>query len=115
MKIPSLFRTPSNQQFKFSARHYDPIKEEIEERTERIRQELNAKKEGRPYTPNIRGRFNSREAGDRKASVIQLIIIAVLLLLGWGWWELGNDIIYVLFLALPVYFYFRLRKIFQKK
>ena len=115
MKIPSLFRTPSNQRFEFSARHYDPIKEEIQERIERIRQEHEAKEEGRPYTPNIRGRFTSRQSGDRRANMMQVIIVVVLVLLSWGWWEFGNDIVYVLFLAVPIYFYFRLRKLFPKR
>lgn len=40
MKFPSIFKTASHQRFAIKTRYYDPIKEEIEERTSRIKKEL---------------------------------------------------------------------------
>lgn len=40
MKLPTIFRTASHQRFEIKPRYYDPIKEEIEERTARIKMEL---------------------------------------------------------------------------
>lgn len=40
MKFPSIFKTASHQRFAIKPRYYDPIKEEIEERTSRIKKEL---------------------------------------------------------------------------
>ena len=40
MKLPSLTRLPKNRRFNFQPRYYDPIKEEIEERTSRIKKEI---------------------------------------------------------------------------
>ena len=36
MKFPSLIRLPRNKKFKFGARHYDPIKEDLEQRISKI-------------------------------------------------------------------------------
>jgi uncharacterized membrane protein YhaH (DUF805 family) len=41
MKIPSLVRVPKYKRFNFEPRHYDPIKEEIKNRTELIQQQIN--------------------------------------------------------------------------
>jgi uncharacterized membrane protein YhaH (DUF805 family) len=40
MKLPSLVRVPKYKRFNFEPRHYDATKEEIKNRTERIRNEL---------------------------------------------------------------------------
>ncbi len=40
MKFPSIFRTAAPMRFDIKPRYYDPIKEEIEERTARIKKEL---------------------------------------------------------------------------
>ena len=40
MKIPSLSRMPKYKRFNFEPRYYDPIKEDIQNRTERIKGEL---------------------------------------------------------------------------
>lgn len=42
MKFPAIFKTSSHQRFSIKPRYYDPIKEEIEERTARIKMEMEA-------------------------------------------------------------------------
>lgn len=40
MKFPSIFKVSQPNRFNITPRHYDPVKEEISDRTERIRREL---------------------------------------------------------------------------
>lgn len=42
MKFPAIFKTSTHQRFSIKPRYYDPIKEEIEEKTARIKKELEA-------------------------------------------------------------------------
>ena len=32
MRLPSFIKLPNNRKFKFSARHYDPIKDDLDQR-----------------------------------------------------------------------------------
>lgn len=108
MKFPSIVKTARYRRFEMEPRYYDPIKEEIEERTERIKREIKG-----DYDPQYAG---GRIAFDRKtrktasASLVQLAIAALLSLGVVGWFYLGNDIFYAMWLAVPLYLYFRLRK-----
>ena len=54
MKIPSIVKIPSHKRFDFQPRHYDPVKEELQERVERIKREHEAKN-----NPNISFRQNN--------------------------------------------------------
>ena len=109
MKLPSLFKTPRPQQFNITPRYYDPIKEDIEERTARIKSELNLEKNS-DYRSNISGAFNRREKQNRQTSVLQLVLITVFLVIGFGYIYYGNDIFYFILLMVPIYFYFRIKK-----
>lgn len=109
MKLPSLFKTPRPQQFNITPRYYDPIKDDIEVRTERIKSELNLKNNS-DYRSNIAGAFNRREKQNRQASVIQLIFVTVFLVTAFGYIYYGNVIFYFFLLLVPIYFYFRIKK-----
>lgn len=119
MKFPSIIRLPRHKSFEYTPRHYDPIKEEIEERTDRIRQELRAEgaiknmegeahEEGRRYAANIS--FRRTTTSDNNASLIRLLIVVVLSSLAIGWFYYGDAVLYALLLVFPVYFYFRFKK-----
>lgn len=41
MKLPSLVKIPRNKRFEFRPRYYDPIKEELLERVEKIKRQNN--------------------------------------------------------------------------
>ncbi len=89
--IGRFFHTPRSKQFHITTRYYDPDKDEMKEREERIKAELglNEKKEFDPnYKANIRGQFRkamggySKTAEDaRKNSNIRLIILICILAL----------------------------------
>ena len=61
MRFPSLFRTPRHQKFHIEPRYYDPIKEEIAERTERIRKEMDGE-----YKGGSAGRISFKRKKPRK-------------------------------------------------
>lgn len=112
MKIPSFVRLPNYKRFGFEPRYYDPIKEEIAERTARIKREMNG--EAGDYVPS-RIVFERKQTAGNNASFLQLIIAAGLGGITVGWLYFGNSIFYALWLLVPVYLYFRLRNRFFKK
>ena len=126
MKFPSIFRTSSHQRFDIKPRYYDPVKEEIEQRTSRIKQELLEEglidEENNPsgYGANIRGSFSSyRSIKPRRNSVFNsTAIMRTLLFLGmviaaFGYIYIGPEIFtYLTCLAIiggGIYFFFRIK------
>lgn len=65
MKFPSIFRTANPSRFDIKPRYYDPVKEELEQRTSRIKKELEA--EGKFGDMDDSGRLRSYETGIRGA------------------------------------------------
>lgn len=114
MRFPSLFRLPQSQRFYIKPRYYDPIKEEIKERTEKIKREMESG-EKTDYVPG-RITFERKTRSVPNASFLQLVIAAILGSLLVGWFYYGNDVFYALWLAVPVYLYFRfIRKFFKRR
>ena len=123
MKVPSIVRLPKYKSFSYEPRHYDPIKEEIEERTERIRRELEAEnliekrkdEEGQAKTHSAASiSFRRKERSNNNATLLQLAIAALLGALVVGWLYYGDKVFYSLFLIFPVYIYFRFKGRFGK-
>lgn len=108
MKFPSIIKTARYRRFEVEPRYYDPIKEEIEERTERIKRELNGEYDAQ-YTGG-RISFDRKTRKTANASMLQLVIAAVLGSGVMGWLYFGNDIFYALWLVVPIYLFFRFRK-----
>lgn len=90
--IGRFFHTPSAKKFHITPRFYDPDKEEREERERRIKEELGIvdekKDDGKPFRPNIKGKF--RDTGGwksksseqaRRAQNTRLIILILILVL----------------------------------
>jgi hypothetical protein len=92
MKLPSIFKTASHQRFSIKPRYYDPIKEEIEERTSRIKKELEqegliAQEEGDSSQPKwtaLKGSFSARRGEKSRSTTVfnSTGIIRTLLFLG---------------------------------
>lgn len=132
MKLPSIIKTERPQRFSITPRHYDPVKEEIEQRTARIKKELEA--EGiiesereinealhSGYQSSIKGAFTQRSEWKKNSPLILeqpgwIRLIIFLLLLGGlgGYLFLGPDILYYLFyltiIVGSVIVFFRLRR-----
>ncbi|WP_372774857.1 hypothetical protein [Mangrovibacterium sp.] len=89
--IGKFFHTPKSRRFNITTRYYDPDKEKMENREERIKAELglNEKKDWDPKRrANIRGQFRqsmgsgSKTAEDaRKKSNTRLIFLVLILTL----------------------------------
>ena len=113
-KFPSLFRLPKHQQFHIKPRYYDPVKEEIKERTLRIREEMTGK-ENNTYQPS-KINFKRKATRTPSTSLLQLGIAALLGLLFVGWLQFGGDIFYyLLWIIVPGYLIYRLRTISKRK
>ncbi len=114
MRFPSLFRVPKYQQFEIKPRYYDPVKEEIKERTERIKQEMEGNEMGEYRPAHISFRRKTRSAP--MTSMLQLLIAAVLGMLILGWLQFGNEIFYyALWVIVPGYLLFRLKSLRKRK
>lgn len=114
MRFPSLFRLPKHQQFRIQPRYYDPVKDEIKERTERIKEEMEGKDAG-DYRPS-RIEFKRKAKSAPATSMLQLGIATLLGLMVLGWLQFGNEIFYyLLWIALPVYLLYRLKTLRKRK
>lgn len=132
MKFPSIFRTHSPMRFDIKPRYYDPVKEQVEQKTERIKRQLqsdgviHSEKEmdeafHSDYGSSIRGAFTQgspirgrSESILNNTGLIRLAIIVLLLgsLLGfvyYGTWVLYSLLYVFVGIGLLVLF-FRLRR-----
>jgi hypothetical protein len=109
MKVPSLIRLPKPKNFSFEPRYYDPVKEDIHNRTALIKQEMS-------QTPhlmgrsNISGSFARREQANRNINLLQLVIVVCLFGLTFGFIYYGDAVFYLLWAIVPVYLFFRFKK-----
>ena len=114
MRFPSLFRLPKHQQFRIQPRYYDPVKEEIKERTERIKEEMEGKEAGDYRSTKIA--FKRKTKSAPMTSMLQLGIAALLGVMILGWLQFGNEIFYyLLWIAVPVYLLYRLKTLRKRK
>ncbi|MEN2283324.1 hypothetical protein AAGF08_14360 [Algoriphagus sp. SE2] len=128
MKFPSIFRTASPSRFDIKPRYYDPVKEEIEQRTSRIKKEMEAEgvipKDGSnsnfSYQSGIRGAFSQNRGIKERTSnpltstgMIRSFIFFILLGGLGGYIYLGPVIFeYILYftgIVAGIYFFFRLK------
>ncbi len=99
MRLPSFIKLPNNRKFKFSARHYDPIKDDLDQRISR------SKNTKTKY-------FNRNRPNTISTSKLQLIIAFILSFLIFGWLYIGNKI-FIFILLIPLWFF--LKKISKKR
>lgn len=112
MKIPSLSKIPKYRQFNYEPRYYDPTKEDLKNRTERIRGELRAEN-GQVPGAGIREAFRRRERETRHASTMQLVLMLLMMGCFLGWIFYGNIALYAFLVLFPLYVFLRTRKFFQ--
>ena len=80
MKLPSLFKTPKYRKFDYNPRYYDPVKEEVEERVQRIKREMGEGEADseRPRKSAIRFRRDTQSKTTKQSNHRLIIIIIVL-------------------------------------
>lgn len=116
MKFPTLTRLPSHRRFNVEPRYHDPVKEDIEERTSRIKQEISQVREGDfQSSSSIAGSFSKKANYTKEANILQMVILIVLITFIGGYLLYGNEIFYILLLVVPVYFFFRIRKYSKRR
>jgi hypothetical protein len=112
MKIPSLSRMPKYKRFKFEPRYYDPIKEDIQNRTERIKGELKITS-SQKHREHLRAAFSHRDRRDKSSDFMQLLLIVIMLGTFGGWLIYGNVVLYIFIVVFPLYIFLRTRRFFQ--
>lgn len=116
MKIPTLTRLPNYRKFSFEPRYYDPIKEDVEERTSRIKQELRQRSSvATAYSSGIHGSFARRASYNKSSNILQGVIMIALFVFIFGYLYFGNGVFYILWLVFPIYAYFRFKQIASKR
>ena len=112
MKFPSLSRMPGYKKFNFEPRYYDPIKEDIQNRTERIKGELKitSPQNHREY---LKMAFRNKMKREKSSSFMQLLLVVIMLGGFGGWLIFGNVALYFFIVVFPLYIYIRTRKFFQ--
>ncbi|MEO9482608.1 MAG: hypothetical protein ABJG47_04155 [Ekhidna sp.] len=114
MRFPSLFRLPKHQQFVIKPRYYDPVKEEIKERTERMKERMDGK--GGESSQPTKINFKRKAKYAPATSMIQLAIASLLGLMVLGWLQFGNEVFYyILWIIVPAYLIYRLKSFRRRK
>jgi hypothetical protein len=114
MKVPSLFRIPKYQQYKIVPRYYDPIKEDIDQRTAQIKNELESRGDSNLSNRSSRlaGAF-TKSRGQSKggsATFMQLIIMMLLAFLVFGYIYLGNVALYIFLTLSSVLLFLKIKR-----
>ena len=102
MKFPSLVKLPKNKKFNVKPRHYDPIKDDIEQRVSKIKNEKKKKLFINKFD-------NPTELEILKPGNLQLLLFLLLSLVFIGWLYYGN-IIFVLLVIIPLIYFYKLNK-----
>jgi len=117
MRLPSLMKKPKYQRFHVEPRYYDPIKEDIEVRTQRIKSEMGLKGDAfdAGYHSKISGSFrksmkHAKSSGDYQTMTLRLVILIVLVLFAGGFIYIGTEVFYLLLLYIPFYLWRKFRK-----
>jgi hypothetical protein len=109
MKLPLIFKTPRNKRFNFEPRYYDPIKEEIRERTEMIRRQLKSNDTEYIHS-SISQAFAKRSREYNKGNAMQFSFIIVFIAVIIGYLYFGNAALISFLVVLPVYILLKLKR-----
>ena len=113
MKLPSIIKIPSYQKFNYEPRFYDPIKEDIDQRTARVKRRIAADKKAGLYTgARLEGAFARRIPHERYSSLIRLTVGIILFSGVVGFLYFGNVAIYITITVVIGFVIFN--KFFQK-
>ncbi|MCE7991981.1 MAG: hypothetical protein HEP71_08375 [Roseivirga sp.] len=117
MNIKGFFKTSRYQRFHVEPRYYDPIKEDIANRTSRIKAEMGlTDSEVDPgYRSQIEGSFrkNMKHTPSQvggQAAMLRMIIFIILVLAVGGFVYLGSEVFYLFLLFVPFYLWKRFKK-----
>jgi Flp pilus assembly protein TadB len=115
MKFPSLIRLPQYKKFVYEPRYFDPVKDEITERTARIKQEVEAdqRMEAAGTREQFRREmdqvFQRRLQNERSTNILQVVLVLLMVLIFVGYLFYGNAALYPGLVLLAAYIVFRIR------
>lgn len=128
MKFPSIFRTASPMRYDIKPRYYDPVKEEIEQRTSRIKKELENEGVLEPidedkseeYGSGIKGSFAKYKGIKQRetsffssTAMIRTFLFLAMILATFGYIYIGEEIFsYLLYAGLfsaGIYIFFKIK------
>ena len=97
MKLPSIINIPAYQRFKYEPRFYDPIKEDIDGRRERIKRQIEGdRRRGTDSSrTRLQGAFARRVPHEGKSSFLRLTIGVILFSGVVGFLYFGNIAVYI--------------------
>lgn len=112
------FKTSTHQRFHIEPRYYDPVKEDIANRTARIKRELGMKEEEDMdigYKSQISGSFRKHmkhtpEQADTQAATLRLVILGMLVLMVGGFVYDITELLFLPLLYVPFYLWKRFRR-----
>ncbi len=124
MKIISLFtKAPQYQRFTYRPRYYDPSKDEMLEREERIKNEI-ARERGTVidtsgYRSRIAGSFQaarkrSKPTAQPNAVIMRLGVLLFITLLIVAFMQWGKPALYGAVIVIPIYLYLKFKTIKKK-
>jgi hypothetical protein len=119
MRFLSILRIAKHQRFNIEPRYYDEVKEDIEQRTSRIKRELTLERKerregvaGSIEHSRINGAFSNRSRIEAGQTGFLRFAIIVYLFGGFvGYLYLGNVVLYGMLSIIPVYYFLRWRKL----
>jgi hypothetical protein len=115
MRFPSFIRLPDHKKFNFEPRYYDPIKEEIEIRTNNIKNQL-SQESNEQRIERISNEWQRRGRQVQKASMLQLIILVTMITTLVLYFYFGNTGLYiVLSIFALAYICYRAKKVINNK
>ncbi len=124
MKIISLFtKAPQNQRFTYRPRYYDPSKDEMLEREERIKNEIARErgtlKENAGYRSRIVGSFQaarkrSKPSAQPNAVIMRLGVLLFITLFIVAFMQWGKPALYGAVIVIPIYLYLKFKTIKKK-
>ncbi len=108
MKIPSLSPIPKYKRFHITPRYYDPVKDEIAQRTSRIKQEMD-QRDIEPGNTTFSGAFNRHRREDKQANMLTVLIVLLLTSFFTGYLFYGNNVFYLFLILFPAYIFYRIK------
>lgn len=109
MKLIPIFKMPRNKRFNFAPRYYDPIKEEVKERTEMIRKHGDLSG-AEFYRSNISQAFARKSRRHTKGNALQFSFVILFAAVIIGYLYFGAAALYSFLIILPLYILIKLRK-----
>ena len=111
MKFPRIFKVPGHRRFHIEPRYYDPIKEDIEQRTAHIKAEMERERSQGSSPRSLRNSFRDarerREQESIRSNIVLGILMAGMLGFVFAYLEYGNWAFLILLAIIPLYIYLK--------